>query len=66
LATQLVSVCVEQRELNDQLAYRAQHDSLTGLQNRVSFEERLKHAMLHAARYNRRLAVLSVVWTASK
>jgi diguanylate cyclase (GGDEF)-like protein/PAS domain S-box-containing protein len=60
LATQLVAVCVEQRELNDQLAYRAQHDALTGLQNRLSFEERLKQAILHAARYNRRLAVLSV------
>ncbi len=60
LATQLVSVCVEQRELNDQLAYRAQHDALTGLQNRLSFEERLKQAILHAARYKRRLAVLSV------
>ena len=60
LATQLISVCIEQRELNDKLAYRAQHDALTGLQNRASFEERLKHAMLNAARYNRRLAVLSV------
>ena len=60
LATQLISVCVEQRELNDKLAYRAQHDALTGLQNRVSFEERLRHAILHAARYKRQLAVLSV------
>ncbi len=60
LATQLVSTCVEQRELNDQLAYRAQHDALTGLLNRASFEERLRHAIVHAARYNRRLAVLSV------
>jgi diguanylate cyclase (GGDEF)-like protein/PAS domain S-box-containing protein len=60
LATQLVSVCVEQREINDQLAYRAQHDALTGLQNRVSFEERLRHAIVHAARYKRQLALLSV------
>ena len=30
-----ISVCIEQRELNDQLAYRAQHDALTGLLNRA-------------------------------
>ncbi len=60
LASQLVSVCIEQRELNGQLAYRAQHDALTGLLNRLSFEERVRHAIAQAARYKRRLAVLSV------
>jgi diguanylate cyclase (GGDEF)-like protein/PAS domain S-box-containing protein len=60
LASKLASVCIEQRELTDRLAYRAQHDSLTGLLNRLSFEERLRQAIAHAARHNRRLAVLSV------
>ena len=60
LASHLVSVCIEQQELNSQLTYRAQHDALTGLLNRDTFEERLRPAIAQSARHNRRLAVLSV------
>lgn len=60
LASHLVSVCIEQQELNSQLAYRAQHDALTGLLNRPTFEERFRPAIAQAARHNRRLAVLSL------
>ncbi len=41
-----------------QLAYQAQHDFLTGLPNRVLFEERLERAVTSAERYGRRLALL--------
>ena len=42
------------------LHHDAHHDALTGLPNRVSFEERLERALAEAARYGRRLAVLFV------
>ena len=46
------------RQRTAELAYQAQHDFLTGLPNRVSFEERLERAVVSAARYRRRLALL--------
>jgi diguanylate cyclase (GGDEF)-like protein/PAS domain S-box-containing protein len=35
----------EQRRLNQQMLHQATHDSLTGLVNRVEFEQRLDHAI---------------------
>jgi diguanylate cyclase (GGDEF)-like protein/PAS domain S-box-containing protein len=46
------------RQRTAQLAYQAHHDHLTGLPNRVLFEERLERAVASAERYGRRLAVL--------
>ncbi len=46
------------RQRTAQLAYQAQHDALTGLPNRVLFEERLERAVASAERYGRRLAIL--------
>jgi diguanylate cyclase (GGDEF)-like protein/PAS domain S-box-containing protein len=46
------------RQRTAQLAYQAQHDYLTGLPNRVLFEERLERAVASAHRYGRKLAVL--------
>jgi diguanylate cyclase (GGDEF)-like protein/PAS domain S-box-containing protein len=46
------------RQRTARLAYQAQHDHLTGLPNRALFEERLTHALLHAQRYDRQLAVI--------
>jgi diguanylate cyclase (GGDEF)-like protein/PAS domain S-box-containing protein len=46
------------RQRTAQLAYQAQHDYLTGLPNRVLFEERLERAVASAHRYGRQLAVL--------
>ncbi len=60
LASRLASVCIEQSELNSQLAYRARHDVLTGLLNRQSFAERLKHALAQAGRHKRLLGILSL------
>ncbi|HSV14319.1 MAG TPA: EAL domain-containing protein, partial [Tepidisphaeraceae bacterium] len=48
MAGKLIMIAVEHHQLTDQLAYRAQHDALTGLPNRVLFEDRLQQALLRA------------------
>jgi diguanylate cyclase (GGDEF)-like protein/PAS domain S-box-containing protein len=48
------------RQRTAQLAFQAQHDYLTGLPNRVFFEEHLERAVAAAERYGRHLAVLFV------
>jgi diguanylate cyclase (GGDEF)-like protein/PAS domain S-box-containing protein len=40
----------EQRKLERELTYQAFHDSLTGLANRVLFQERVSHALVQAQR----------------
>lgn len=42
----------------EQITYLAYHDALTGLPNRLLFNDRLKVAMAHAQRYNLTLAIL--------
>jgi diguanylate cyclase (GGDEF)-like protein len=58
VASRLAAVAIEQRGLTDRLAHQAHHDALTGLPNRVLFEDRLAMAIAHAHRQNRQLAVL--------
>jgi diguanylate cyclase (GGDEF)-like protein len=48
------------RALSKEMTYLAQHDSLTGLPNRVLFSDRLAEAIAMAKRHGRRLAVLFV------
>jgi diguanylate cyclase (GGDEF)-like protein len=60
LASRFASVSIEQSELNSELAYRAQHDPLTGLLNRASFEQRMVRTVAHASRYGRRVGFLSL------
>ncbi len=64
----LADEIVERERLEDQLAtvkaqeesarYDALHDTLTGLPNRVLFNDRLEHALAQAKRYNWTLAVM--------
>jgi diguanylate cyclase len=56
----LVRTDREKSELMEQLAYQAQHDTLTGLPNRALFTDRLEHTVRSAARYDRQLAVMFV------
>jgi len=48
----------ERKELEDQLAYQAFHDSLTGLANRALFRDRVDHALARMRRQQRPIAVL--------
>ena len=57
MAGRLIAVAVDHHQLNAQLAYRAQHDALTGLPNRTLYEERLADALDRAARDGHRLTV---------
>ncbi len=54
------AIAIEQRQLTDQLAYQAHHDALTGLPNRLLFQERLRHEIIQARRTGASLALLYV------
>ena len=57
-ATQLVAVAIEQRLLTERLEHQAQHDALTGLPNRMLFNDRLRQALAQAERRQQKVAVL--------
>lgn len=48
----------ERRTLEAQLTHQAFHDPLTGLANRILFQERLRHALNRSDRHHSALAVL--------
>jgi diguanylate cyclase (GGDEF)-like protein/PAS domain S-box-containing protein len=50
----------ERVRLQQQLSYQAYHDSLTGLPNRILFDERLNHAIAAPERTRSQIAVLFV------
>ncbi|MDB5296260.1 MAG: uncharacterized protein JWO31_2243 [Phycisphaerales bacterium] len=52
-AAGLAVVAIEQRQAVGQLAHRATHDTLTGLPNRVLFEDRLARALAQSRRDGR-------------
>jgi diguanylate cyclase (GGDEF)-like protein/PAS domain S-box-containing protein len=54
------AIAIEQRQLTDQLAYQAHHDALTGMPNRLLFQERLCQAILQARRAGTIVALLYV------
>ncbi|WP_299644950.1 EAL domain-containing protein [uncultured Chloroflexus sp.] len=56
---QLTTIALEQHVTLHKLAYQAHHDALTGLPNRLLFEDRLQHAIEHARR-NTLVAVLFI------
>ena len=60
LAAKLASLAIEHRELAQQLTHRAFHDALTGLPNRLLFEERLGLAVARARRNRTAVALLAV------
>ncbi len=60
MVSRLAAVAVEQRDLNDRLAYQAMHDALTGLPNRFLFEDRLHQALAQAKRHDWHVAVLFI------
>jgi diguanylate cyclase (GGDEF)-like protein/PAS domain S-box-containing protein len=50
----------DRQRYEEQLAYRATHDELTGLPNRQLLQDRLQQAILNAERYGREAAVVFV------
>ncbi len=50
----------ERQRYEDQLAYRATHDELTGLPNRQLLQDRLNQAILNAQRYGREAALIFI------
>jgi diguanylate cyclase (GGDEF)-like protein/PAS domain S-box-containing protein len=56
----LMAIAIEQFQRNQQLNYQAHYDGLTGLPNRVLFEDRLQHDIDQAKRAGDMLAVLFI------
>jgi diguanylate cyclase (GGDEF)-like protein len=56
----IAALALERRTMHDQLAYRAQHDSLTGLPNRAMLEEELEAEIERAARRKGLLGILYI------
>lgn len=56
--SRLAAVAIEHRLLTQQLSHQAQHDALTGLPNRVLFQDRLGQALAQAERKKQQVAVL--------
>ncbi|HWT00178.1 MAG TPA: EAL domain-containing protein [Pyrinomonadaceae bacterium] len=54
----IVADITERKAAEAKINYLAYHDTLTGLPNRVSFEERLAESVSHAGRARGRLAVM--------
>jgi diguanylate cyclase (GGDEF)-like protein len=55
---QLASVAIENSLLYERLAFQAQHDTLTGLPNRLLFQDRVQQASRVALRHGKKVAVI--------
>ena len=55
---QLASVAIENSLLYERLAFQAQHDTLTGLANRLLFQDRVQQATRFALRHGKKVAVI--------
>jgi diguanylate cyclase (GGDEF)-like protein len=57
---QLASVAIENSLLYERLAFQAQHDTLTGLPNRLLFQDRVQQGSRAALRHGKKAAVIWV------
>jgi diguanylate cyclase (GGDEF)-like protein len=55
---QLAAVAIENSLLYERLAFQAQHDTLTGLPNRLLFQDRVQQATRVAQRHGKKAAVI--------
>jgi diguanylate cyclase (GGDEF)-like protein len=60
LLSRSIRYTLERAHAQEQIAYLAQYDAVTGLPNRVLFKDRLEHALAHAQRKGVRVAVVSM------
>jgi diguanylate cyclase (GGDEF)-like protein len=51
---------LQRKQIEEHIHHLAYHDTLTSLPNRAMFNRQLNHAIAHAARYGKRLAVLFI------
>jgi diguanylate cyclase (GGDEF)-like protein len=58
MASRLTTISIEHHQTTRQLSHLVRHDSLTGLPNRVLFEDRLQQAMMLAHRNSKEIAML--------
>jgi len=56
----LVQDVTERERLHEQLVHRAHHDSLTNLPNRFLLEQRMRHTLENASRYEHKAAILCI------
>jgi diguanylate cyclase (GGDEF)-like protein/PAS domain S-box-containing protein len=59
-AVNLAAIAIEHDLLNRRLLHLSQHDALTGLPNRLLFQDRLAQALIRVRRENKSLAVMYV------
>jgi len=59
-APKLARIAIEHRRFYDQLNFQAHHDGLTGLPNRILFEQRLAQALYEASNTKTKVALLYV------
>ena len=55
---QMATLAIENTLIYERLAFQAQHDVLTGLPNRLLFQDRVQQAILRAQRNRKKVAVL--------
>jgi diguanylate cyclase (GGDEF)-like protein len=55
---QLASVSIENTLLHERLAFQAQHDTLTGLPNRLLFQDRVQQALQLSRRHHKKAAIV--------
>ncbi len=58
--SRLAAMAIDQRQAVEQMAHGAQHDPLTGLPNRLLFEERLQSALKHARQFDQSVGLLFI------
>jgi diguanylate cyclase (GGDEF)-like protein/PAS domain S-box-containing protein len=59
-ASRLAALAIEHSQLSERLVHQAQYDALTGLPNRLLFQDRLSQAMHNARRHGQKLAVMFI------
>jgi diguanylate cyclase (GGDEF)-like protein/PAS domain S-box-containing protein len=60
MAAKLAAICIEHHNTTRKLSHLVRHDTLTGLANRIMFEDRLQHAMDLAGRSGNRVGLLAL------
>ena len=58
MAASLAAICIEHHNTTRQLAHLVRHDALTGLPNRIFFEDRVQQALALARRSGKHVAIV--------